>query len=357
MIKPSHILFLLCAAWTLHAAAEPVPGADIPVAPIAATAFQGWTNAFVLRNGAMEVVVAPCIGRIAAIRFRGGDNLLRLDPGLYGRVPPTNNTERWTNYGGDWFWPVAQSRWTSMTNADPGFAGGSAEASWPPPISLADRPWAGTAWKDADGAQCCTLTREYGEPVHIKVTRLIKLDPDAARLSIRQRIERVAESDIPVVLWNVSQVGGARRVILPVDSESIFDRGLRPLLFGAPGDDQLVRCEGAAVYDATSGEHKLCSDSRRAWIAALKDNTLIVERATNNHPDGKHPDGGCTVEMYSNTGLGYAEIETLSVEKTLQPGESLQNTLTIECAAAPTNASACELAEQVRGMVGESNNQ
>jgi hypothetical protein len=352
MTQRSFLLLLLCAGCLPVARVSAATDADIPVAPIAATNFLGWTNAFVLQNGVMKVVVTPCIGRIAQISFGGGDNLLRLDANLHGRVPPTNNMERWMNYGGDWLWPVAQSRWTSMTHADPGFAGSSAEASWPPPVVLADRPWTGTAWRDADGAQSCTLTREYGAPLNIKVSRLIKLDKGAARLTIRQCIERTAASDIPVVLWNVSQIGGASRVILPQDSVLSFEKGLRSLLFAAPGEDRLTGCESAAVYDATAGEHKLCSESKRAWIAALKGNTLIVER-TADGDEGKHPDGGCAVEMYSNAGLGYAEIENLGVEKILRPGESLQNSLTIECLAAETNTTACGLADEVRRALGE----
>ncbi|MBN1269480.1 MAG: hypothetical protein JXB04_07835 [Kiritimatiellae bacterium] len=334
-------LALAIALSASAASAEPAADADVPVAPIAAAAFEGWTNAFQLANPLLEVTVAPCVGRIVRLRFKGGDNLLRLDGGLKGRVPDPAHPEAWPNYGGDWLWPVAQSRWTAMAGAD-----------WPPPPPLAEAPWTGTAWKDADGAQCCLLAREYGEPVNLKVTRLVKLDKEKARVSIRQRAERTATSDVPVVLWHISQVGGATRVVLPRDTDSAFSGGLKPLLFDLPDAEALSACDEAVVYDTSAGEHKLCSDSKRAWIAAEKNGTLLLESASNGS-DGEHPDGGCTVEMYANAGMGYAEIETLSVEAALPPGEGLQNTLVIECHEVPADLSPCDLARRVRELRGE----
>lgn len=337
-------IFLLAA---VPIAALSDVGADVPVAPVPATNYLGWTNAYVLQNHALEVVVAPCIGRIAQIRYRGGEDLLRLDSELGGRVP--DGKESWLNFGGDWLWPVAQSRWKDIWGSDPG----SAEASWPPPAALADRPWDGTAWKDADGTLCCLMSREYGAPVNLRVSRLIKLDREAPLFTIRQRIERTAASDVPVVLWNITQIAGATRVVLPRDPASALERGIRALLFGLPGNTQLTECARATVYDARTGEHKLCSDSHRAWIAAQKGDTLVVEHAAEENLKGSHPDGGCTVEMYSNAGLGYSEIETLSVESNLLPGESLQNTISIQFAPATNALTACELADVVAALLGE----
>ncbi|MFH0953864.1 MAG: hypothetical protein V1873_06010 [Verrucomicrobiota bacterium] len=330
-------VFLLAAMPT---AAVPDVGADVPVAPVPAINYLGWTNAYVLQTPALEVVVVPCIGRIAQIRYRGGENLLRLDPGLAGRVP--DGKESWLNFGGDWLWPVAQSRWKDIWGSD-----------WPPPAALADRPWDGTAWKDADGASCCLMSREYGAPVNLRVSRLIKLDREAPFFTIRQRIERTAASDVPVVLWNITQIAGAARLVLPRDPESALERGIRALLFGLPGNTQLTECARATVYDARTGEHKLCSDSHRAWIAAQKGDTLVVEHAAEENVKGSHPDGGCTVEMYSNAGLGYSEIETLSVESNILPGESLQNTISIHFATATNVLTDCELADVVGALLGE----
>lgn len=342
MLKRILTLAALCALPTVLLAAEPSVGADIPVAPIASAPLGAWSNVFTLRNADLELVIIPAAGRMMKLTFKGGENLFRNDAGLEGKVRSPDAPETWMNYGGDWLWPVAQSRWTSFAGAD-----------WPPPMALADLPWTGTAWQDADGTECCLLTRDYGEPLYIKVSRLIKLAKDANRISIRQRIERISPSEIPVVLWNISQIAQADTVVLPADKHSAMDNGVKALMFDLPPAPQLSSCGSANVYHARDGgEHKLGSDSKRGWIAARKSGCLLVERAAAEDV-GTHPDGGCTVEMYSNSGLGYTEIETLSVEKSLQPGETLQNTLTLECFPAPATTNACELADAVMTLLGE----
>jgi len=334
-------VFAAVAFAVLPARAGNPPSTDVPVAPISVTNFAGWAEVFVLHNPALSVAVVPAVGRIVSLNYKGGENLLRMDSSLAGHVPAAGKIETWMNLGGDWLWPVAQSRWTSLAGAD-----------WPPPAALAERSWNGNAWKDVDGASCCLLSREYGAPLNLKVTRLIKLDPSAARVTVRQRVERTGDAEVPAVLWNISQIGGASRVFLPTDSESALEKGFKALLFGAPDDRQLTSCERTLVY-ATGGEHKLCSDSKRAWIAAQKGGVVVVERATSDDQDGRHPDGGCAVEMYSNAGLGYTEIETLSVEKNLKPGGSLQNLLTVECLNVSTNLTACDVAGEIRRTLGE----
>ena len=204
----------LCAGLCLAALpvfAEPAP--PPPVAPVPPTEFRGWTHAFRIQNDQAEADFVPAVGRLVHFARRDGASPLRLEPALAGKTPAAGET--FFNVGGDWLWPVAQSRWASFADAD-----------WPPPMVMADLPWTGTAWQDADGTQCCLMTREYGEPLHIKVSRLIKLAKDANRITIRQRIERTAASEVPVVLWNISQIAGPDTVVLPADEDSALENGV-----------------------------------------------------------------------------------------------------------------------------------
>lgn len=316
---------------------------DVPVAPVPPAACRGWTNAFCLKNKDLEVVVVPGIGRIVWIGWNAKENFLRSGEGLTGVLPAADGSGGWLNYGGDWLWPVAQSRWKDFQGSD-----------WPPSRLLDGRPWSGTAWKCADGSLCCLITQDYGEPLHIKVSRLFRLDAEEPRLTIQQRVERVAESVIPVTLWNITQIGGAEAVVIPVD-DAVGTGGVRAIMFEAPGEDVLSRCGDAVAFDARAGgERKLCSGSKRAWIAARKGDAVIMERITESSGEGDYPDGGCSLEMYSNSGLGYSEIETLSVERNLAAGETLGNTLVIQCRRLFSELkSPCDLAERVREWLGE----
>ena len=78
---------------------------------VEAVDFHGW-QAMALRNGRVEVVVVPAIGRIMSLAFAGDggafDPLWRhgqLGPSL----PPDENG--WINFGGDKAWPAPQADW------------------------------------------------------------------------------------------------------------------------------------------------------------------------------------------------------------------------------------------------------
>lgn len=319
-----------------------VANAPPPIAPILPSDFLGWTNAYRLQNQRAEAILIPAIGRLVHFAPLRGNSPFRLDPSLHGHEPAEG--ERFFNIGGDWLWPVAQSRWALFS---------SDGKDWPPPAPLADLPWTCSAWTDADGAQCAQLTREYGAPLHILVSRLFRLAPGSAELTVQQRIERTAVSEIPVVLWNISQIAEAEQIVLPIERDSRFPGGLKALMGRKPSRKQLTPCADAAVYRVRAGaETKLGSDSPRGWIAAAKGTNVIFESAATS-AQGDYPDGGCRVEVYSNQGLGYSEIETLSPEILLAPGTVLENTLRIALATTDAPLAACPLAEAIQALAGE----
>ncbi len=317
----------------------PAPSdADVPLAPILPIEAGGWTNALRLANTNLELIVSPALGRITSLRFRNSENLLRFDAAFAGFQPEKKQAE-WVNAGGEWLWPMAQSAWPRI-----------AEADWPPPPVLADAAWSATAWTAADGSLNCMLTRQYGRPLYLKASRLIRLDPEKPVFSIRQRIERTRTSDAPVSLWNIFQIAGARMVCFPTDEDSAWDGGFRPIMFAPPPSEQWARCDGIIIYRSIAGEHKFCSDSKRAWIAACRDDAWIAVKVQNESVAGFYPDGGCVLEMYSNAGLGYTEIETLSPEVTLDAGGSLQNEIIVRCLAPIESSDACDTAKALRSV-------
>ena len=327
----------LCLA-ALPVFAEPAP--PPPVAPVPPTEFRGWTHAFRIQNDQAEAVFVPAVGRLVHFARRDGASPLRLEPALAGKTPAAGET--FFNVGGDWFWPVSQARWPALA------ADGK---DWPPPAVLGDEtPWTCSAWTDADGAPCVQFVRRYGAPLNVEATRLFRLEPTSAVLVVRQRLERTAPSEIPVVLWNVSQIAQAEQIALPTEKNSAFRGGLKALMGRLPPRKQLARCGDAAVYRVSPGaETKLGSDSPRGWIAAARGTDVVFE-AVANTVAGTYPDGGCVVEVYSNQGLGYSEIETLSPELDLEPGTVLENVLRIQLASTEAPLAACPLADAVRAL-------
>ncbi len=337
---------VVCLAAPMTAMAQQAAAADddVPVAPIAPIEYRGWTNAYRLRNDTVTLVMVPDIGRIVHWGYAGETNLFRLDSDLLGRRTDPDDPVTWHNFGGDWIWPVAQSNWPLFQEGD-----------WPPSRLLDGRPWSGRAWRSADGSLYAMMTQEYDEPLNIKVTRTFRLNRTNAAVSIRQRIERTGPSEIPVTLWNISQVRDAEWVVIPVDADSAFPGGIKPLKFDAPGEEHLDSCDETIVYNAqVGGEHKIGSDSERYWIAAVRNGTVLFERVEEREVlRGVYPDDGCRIEMYANRGLGYAEIETLSEERYLKVGESLENTLHMHLYRVSPELESCAVADAVRILIGE----
>ncbi len=325
---------------------EHMSGNDaVPVAPIPATMYKGWSNAYHLSNNELKVVVVPEIGRIAHLGWADEPNLLRLNELLWGETGKTVETDDWINFGGDWIWPVAQPHWPLFQ-----------DGNWPPSRLLDGRKWSGRAWRTEDGTQHSLMTEDFDPPISVRVHRTLRLPQEGARLTVRQRLERLEPSDIPVTLWQLSQIADADYMFIPVDEDSRFPGGLKPLLFEMPGTNILHRCGTIAVYQAgLGGEHKVGSDSPRRWIAALRGDTLILQRTEPGDGEGPYPDGGCTVEAYANTNAGYVEIESLSVEGHPEPGTYMDNTLIITLYRLDPDIprTPCALADWVREIVGE----
>ena len=335
----------LCLLASL-ASAQPNPAPEgIPVSPIPNVTRFGHPTALVISNQLLEVTVLPGVGRIAGLRFGGLDNVVRFDGALAEAAALGTAHDGWRNYGGDWLFVSPQANWERLFGH-----------RWPPPAFLDGLPWTGHAWASDDGSQNILMQLEVGAPLNARIQRQLRLDPALAQLTIRQRIERTAPSDIPLTLWNISQIPGARRVLLPVDEDSMFADGYSILDFGPPAPHLLTRAQGGVLLlDTLNGtEHKLGSDSPRGWIAAQRGDVLIIERATTLEPGGDFPDGGCRVELYANHGLGYTEIETLSEERMLAPGEILENTLTFSFHHVKANLDDEALARRTLEILGES---
>lgn len=310
--------------------------ASAPASPIAAVSYRGFTNAIALQNEFLRAVIVPQIGRLMEIELLDSESPLRADTMLdKGKSGETNS---WPNYGGSWLWPAAQNRWQEQFGHN-----------WPPP-SFDEMDWTASAWHRADGSSFCRLQLDIGAPLHVRVTREFLLPKNSAKLQMSQRIDRVLESKMPVALWNVAQIGHADEVVMPLDAGAnlvpMYDTHIDPKFITA--------CSNAVVIDPREiGENKVGSTSPRSWIAGRKGNLVLILSAKPGDASGNFPEGGCRVQMFTSKPLGYSEIETLSEERALAPGETVANTVTMELFRAPAPVSGCALATWVEQLLGE----
>jgi hypothetical protein len=301
-MKYQNLFFCLLCLWAVvfgEGEAERVP-------------FRGWEQSLRMENEAVEVVVVPATGRIVHLARKGGKNLLTFKEKLAGKLPPAEEGY-WLNYGGDWMWPVHQDQWEKM--------GGP---QWPP-LRVLDQVWKGEMEHRKDGTGVITLRASFGAPLHLEAERRIFLPPGKTTdLVIEQSLRRVEASEIPVTLWQIAQVDAAEMVFLDRSPKSQFDEGHRLIAFDKPTEEVLTVGPKTIQYrPGIQGHTKLGSDG--TWIAARRGRDVLMLWTQDEMGNGTYPDGGCALTMYSNTDLGYSEIETQSAFHLLPLGETVSN--------------------------------
>ncbi len=331
-------------SWVASAVAEEAKEDPVPVAPITAEPFHDWADALRLSNNLIEVVVVPSIGRIAHIAWRDEPNLLRLDQEGQGANNETTARGSWRDYGGDWVWPVARYHWPRFQEAD-----------WPPGRLLDGHGWSGRAWETEEGRQFAMMTKEYEAPLNIRVTRTIVLPADQNAFEVRQQVTAMAPTEIPVALCQMLQLVDAQWSVLPVDSDSRFERGYHVLAGDPPDAATFSRNDNLWVYRVGSGAHGIGVDSARRWIAAILDQTLLILRATPREGDGPYPHDGCTVELHSRAGPNpLVALGVLSPEQPLDAEEQIANVIHYEFHRLESSpATAAAAADVVREALGE----
>ena len=288
-----------------------------PPEPADMDAFESLPDVVTLDNGQLAVGISPAVGRIVSLIPAGGDNLLWRATRRQIAADRARRQWHYFNWGGDKVWPALQLSWERMF---------SQNGPWPPPPIIDGDPW-----KVVEQTPLAlTLESGINTQLNVQVRRRIELDADRPHLVIANTITRIKPSPYPVMIWSITQVKTPQSTFLAIaddrpdpatpwivmSPQSTFDPAWVTPLDAAIA----VRPDFAGVPEAKSSM-KVGAFGR--FIAAAWDKHLLVERV-NFEPRGSYPDGS-NIQVYSD--LIYTEIETLSPQVHLQPGESLTNTI------------------------------
>jgi hypothetical protein len=233
--------------------------------------------------------------------------LLRLADGMEGALPPEEGGGDFFNVGGCWVWPVEQFRWPEL---------GEGAGEWPPPAVLAD-----AGWEASVVGRSVVLKREYGAPVNVAVKRTLRVPAGGSFVVETLEAVRTADSTVPVTLWSVAQMARPEEIWLPGAPEEWR------VMAGAAGEGTLGGESVTTYRPEEGGELKLGGNPEGpAWVEGWRGNTGL--RVTS--VAGREKEAGDAIEMYSNTGLGYAELETLGGDVGLEAGSAAMAMVTYE---------------------------
>ncbi len=271
--------------------------------------YYGWKNTYRIGNGVVEARVVTDVGpRIIDVHRSGGKNLLQPRDGIGG-----SGEEQYMFRGGWRLW-VAPERHETTYALD---------------NSRCEATVDGNSLRVVGPAQ-----PEAGIRKQVDVT----LVPGESRLQIVSRIKNVSDHPLTYAAWSlpVLRPGGRAFVPLDVGSLTAFDAVRRLILWSYTKIDdrryrlgnRLIEIDHSKVEPAPAqqsgrrdDESKIGSDSAQGWVAYLLDRTLLLKRFTHD-PNGNYPDGGSTIEVYSNQ--LFVELEHLGPLTTIQPGEEIR---------------------------------
>jgi hypothetical protein len=278
--------------------------------------YHGWKDCYRLASAAIEAIVVPAIGRILQLRRTGDDaGVLWENRELDGRLPQANSGT-WANFGGDKCWPALQSDWPRVMGHE-----------WPPPAAF-DASRLEVSATDVGLNLMSPIDPAWG----IQAVRHVELDSSGPVMRVRTEFRKVMGKPVRVAVWTVAQFNDPACVAIEAPMESRFAGGYTKLIKAEPAELAV----NGRVLSFVRHPHeyvKIGSDAAGVvWVGSTS-----VVRMQSEILRGEHPDGGCSIEVYTNPGAQkYVELETLGPLVNIEAGQTTGHTTTYTVLARTT---------------------
>jgi hypothetical protein len=221
-----------------------------------------------------------------------GPSLIWQDASLWGKTTALTEPD-FQNYGGAKLWVAPQDAW-----------------GWPP-IPAMDR---GPCESDITPDGALVMRGVSCEVTGVRLDRTVALDAESAVLSLQYTMQNTTTSNVSWGIWNVIQLEGGGRVLLPVpEGTRVWEHRDWSIL------DEWKRCGDVLVLRHSGKEGKVHTIGPEAWIAYEKDGEVFV-LAIAASPDAVYPPAHGNCEVYA--GGQYVELEHVAPLTELAPGAS-----------------------------------
>jgi hypothetical protein len=234
--------------------------------------------------------------------FVFGDTVFAVDAAKAGRVvrfslasknilSAAKNPE--DNNWGSTFWPSPQSDW-----------------NWPPPAEI--DPGAYTAQVSGSSVLLASPTVPG---LGLSVTKRYSVDPASDAIVIEYGLVNRGDKPRSVAPWEITRVAAGGLTFFPM-GEGSPSKGPQELL-------RLHILDGVAwfAYDAraVSSDQKVFADGGEGWIAHAAGDLLLVKAFADISAKQAAP-GEAEIEIYTDAGKSYIEVENQGAYVSLAPG-------------------------------------
>jgi Domain of unknown function (DUF4380) len=269
--------------------------------------------------------------------FTAGNIVFAVDAAKAGRIvtfslagknilTAAKNSE--DNNWGSTFWPSPQSAW-----------------NWPPPAELDPNPYSASL----SGA-VLTLASQTFAALGLSVTKQFSVDGSTGVVTIQYGLVNHGTQALSVAPWEISRVAAGGLTFFPM-GEGLPSKGMQDLL-------KLQMSGGVAwfAYDAAAiaNDQKVFADGHEGWIAHAGGNLLLV-KAFSDIGAAQSAPGEAEIEIYTDAGHSYIEVENQGAYVSVAPGAT--STWTVRWFLRQLDASvsvqpgSAELLSLVRGLI------
>lgn len=266
--------------------------------------YGGWQRCVRVTNGVVEAVATTEVGpRIIRFGYLGKPNEFWENPDDAGQ----RGGDVWRIYGGHRLWHAPETR---------------------PRTYLPDNT--PISWEAIPGGVRLTMAADASGLA--KVIELT-LSEDSARVRVLMRLRNEGTWPIEVAPWSISAMAPGGVGVFPMPVSPADALGLQPNRWLALwtytdlADPRLTMGKRFLLLrqDPSATEAlKIGLNASDGWLAYVRDGRCFV-KTHQVTPGARYPDGGCTVESYTNGNPNLLELETLGPLDILEPGASVEH--------------------------------
>ena len=261
-----------------------------------------------IEGGGVTLRVNPDVGRVVFFGETGGENLLWLDGHAEVETLEHRKGRTWANWGGDKLWLAYQNMWPSL------FGGGGPR--WPPDAVIDGAAW--TLLVDAPNA--IVMESPPSPELAVVARRRFEITGEGEVL-ITNTVTRREPAPFPVMVWSVTQTPMPDLILLHADADA--PAAVPPVThFGNPHPDEGWRelTDGRVrQWLPPETQNRKVGTLGRGLVATFGDHAFFQTHPYD--PLAAYPDAS-SVQVYRDPGR-YTELELLSPQVQLRPGESL----------------------------------
>ena len=264
--------------------------------------YRGWPNSYRLANDRVEIIATTDVGpRIIQLAVPGGENVM----GVMEEQAGLTGGDEWRIYGGHRLWhsPEAMPRSYVPDNA---------------PVEAV-----------IDGNTLRLIPPPEG-PTGIQKVMEVTLIGDQPHVEVRHLLENKGLWAVDLAPWALTVLNLGGLAIVPHSAWQTVEDLLpnRVVTLWPYSDMRDPRVDWGSQYILLRQDpqreppFKVGTNSTQGWTAYYRQNQLLI-KCFDYYPDAIYPDGGCSVETYTNN--QFLELETLSPLCTLEPEETVEH--------------------------------